>query len=175
MALSPTQLQSAYTTTASVRDLNQNMLVADRGPSWIRLMSNGRSLDAAAGTLKGMADGIAVEGADNPWTPKTVDYLRGAAFHAHAGLETLRGGIAEALAGHAELQEQARAILDPASHISIPGSYNDFETAVKHTDPALLDRVAAAAEPARATFERARSDIEQSREFLRGLAQTIPH
>jgi hypothetical protein len=174
-ALTPTQLQSAYTATAAVRDHNQHMLVADRGPSWIRLMSHGRSLDAQAAALQGAADGIATEGAGNAYVPKTVDYLRGAAWHAQQGIATMRSGITEALAGHADLQAQASAMLDPKTVITVPNAYTDFETAVKRIDPSLLQKIEAAAAPAIPSFERARADVEESRGWLRDLAQTIPH
>jgi hypothetical protein len=175
LALTPTQLPSAYTTTAALRDTNANMLIADRGPSWIRYMNNGRNLDSIASDLKAKADGIASDGADNAWTPKTVDYLRGAAWHAQQGVASLRTGVANALAGHEDLQAQAAAILDPKAPITYTKSFDDFETAVKHTDPSLLNAIADAGNAARGSFERAASDVTEAREFLRGMAQTIPH
>lgn len=174
MPVTAPQLQRAFDTTNVAKQQLQQMLVADRGPSWVRMLQAGRQLGAAATPLREAADTVVAAAPSDARVAKAADYLRGSAHHAVAGVEALRGSISGALAGHGELQQQALRILDPASRLAIPDDFNAFETAVKRVDPALLETIGKVS-AGRESMVTARSDVEQARHWLRVIAQTTPH
>jgi hypothetical protein len=164
------QLQRTYAAAGSTGDLAARMLVADRGPNWVRVLDSGRSLGQSAESLQHLTDESLAAMPDDGTLKVAGDFLHGASWHANKGLETVRGAVADALAGHEELQAQAAKLLDPRSQIAIPGDFNAFETATKHVDPQLLDAVGKAGWAGHESFEHARSDADQSRTWLREVA-----
>jgi hypothetical protein len=168
-------VQRSYTAAAATGDLAARVMFADRGPNWIRVLDAGRSLGRAAQDLDQTTNSTLSAMPDNGTLKVAADFLHGAAWHSNKGLETVRGAVSDALAGHEELQQQAAHLLDPNGTINIPGDFNAFETATKQVDPKLLDAVGKAGWAGHDSFEHARSDADQARTWLREVAARMQH
>ncbi|MCW2925829.1 MAG: hypothetical protein JWM98_3233 [Thermoleophilia bacterium] len=164
-------LQHAFAATTGARDANARILQADRGPSWVRVLDAGRSSQGWSTELRSRADELAAAAPGDPGIAKANDYLRGAAWHATQGVDALRGAVVGALAGHEELQASALRLLDTTAKVDMYRDIATFESGVKGVDPALLTRVGEAGASARPSLERAGSDLDVARNWLRSIAQ----